>query len=246
MRLSPRIKFKHLVVFIFLVLLLFSLPPDFFKEFFFSLSDNLLVLNPSLVHKRINTLKKEKLLLSLKVKELEHYAEENQKLKKALGFKEREKANLIVTEIVGFDPSSWRRIIFVKGGTHLEIKKGMYVIDEDGFLVGRVIGVNRNYAQVILLNDPDFSLPVFVGENSFGLLKGGLEGIKVLYVENAEEIKPKDRVWIKVPKIAFPLFIGEIERLNRNEGDLFWDLKLKPYAKSILRRKVFIVQWEQN
>jgi len=241
--LFSKIKPKLNLIFL-LFLFLITIPlKNFFRDFIFLLSKNILNIYQEKDIK-ILKLEKENLMLSLKLKELEYLKEENEKLKKALDFKKNYKINCIGTEIITFDPSFLRRIIVVNSGKNEGIKKGMCVVDENGYLVGKVIETEKNYSYVSLINDIDFNLVVFVGKDSYGLLHGGLEGIKILYVENNKDININDKVYFKIPNTDFIVYVGNIKNIKKNPQEPFLDLELEPYSKNIILHKIFILKYE--
>jgi cell shape-determining protein MreC len=122
------------------------------------------------------------------------------------------------------------------------VTDGAYAINEEGFLVGRITDVRDDYARVVLLADPDFSLSVFVGETSFGLLRGGLAGLKILYIENTERIRQGDAVWLLIPGFGIPLHVGEVKRAAPADDNLFLDVEVRPFAAGTLPRKIFIIR----
>ncbi|MCM8830843.1 MAG: rod shape-determining protein MreC [Candidatus Omnitrophica bacterium] len=214
---------------------------DFFEYFFIVFSKRLLI-SPYKTLTTIEHLKKENLLLSTKLRQLEHLQLENEKLRKALSLKETYKINFIGAEIIGFDPSGWRKRIFLNVGSNRKIIPGMYVIDENGYLVGKVDTVKANYCRVLLIDDIEFSVPVFIEETAYGLLKGGLEGIKILYIEKDSQIKEADRVWIKLASSNFLIYIGKIKKIDKRDGELFLTVYVEPFSKNYFLHKFFIVQ----
>ncbi|MCM8786523.1 MAG: rod shape-determining protein MreC [Candidatus Omnitrophica bacterium] len=197
---------------------------------------------PQKTSTRIEELKYQNLLLSTKLRQLEYLQFENEKLRKALSLKETYKINFIGAEVIGFDPSGWRKRIFLNVGSNKKIIEGMYVIDENGYLVGKVDAVKAGYCRILLIDDIEFSVPVFIGENSYGLLKGGLDGIKILYIEKDSLIKEADRVWIKLASVNFPIYIGKIKKIVRQDDEMFLVVYVEPFSKDSLLHKLFIVQ----
>ena len=94
----------------------------------------------------------------------------------------------------------------------------------------------------MLIDDTDFNLPVFVGKSSCGLLKGSLGGIKILYIENSENIQNHDKVWIKDPSFTFTLYIGEVRQVHKDPDSLFCDVDVRLLSENPLLHKLFIVE----
>ena len=101
----------------------------------------------------------ENIALRLKLNEGDEIRKENEKLKQALKFQEDKKTILLGAEVIAFDPSSWRRQVILNRGKKYGIQKGMYVINGEGALIGKISESTQNYCKLSLLSDPDFSMP---------------------------------------------------------------------------------------
>jgi rod shape-determining protein MreC len=240
LQLPSKIKSKYIVV-IALALFFIVFPlNNFIKDFFVAFCRKLLI-TPPLYEQKLSELQRKNLALTLRLGELQYLRTENEKLRKALGLKEEKELSFVGAEIVAFDPSSWRRTVIVNVGKDRNITEGAYAIDEKGYLVGKIVEVKKTYSRLMLINDPDFSLPVFVGDSGFGMLHGALEGLKILYIESGEDIKIKDKVWLKINSTSFPIYIGVVKRLTKNADSLFWDIEAELLADTNFLDKVFIV-----
>ena len=201
-----------------------------------------LILAPSKASKTIETQKKENILLALKAKEQEHLLKENKRLKKAFDFKSTSELNLTGAEVITFLPSNWRRVVVVNAGKDKAIKQGQLAIDENGNLLGKILEVMPESCRLILINDPDFNLSVFVGENGFGLLKGNIWGAKILYIEDGDLIKKGDRVWTKTPESVTAIEIGKIKKIKKRRNNLFWDVDVDLASKNNVFTDIFIIK----
>jgi rod shape-determining protein MreC len=228
--------------FIVLFLLLLILPFENYVNNIFVFLSSKLYLVPQQYVNEIKELEKKNLVLSLGIKESENLQRENKKLKKALKFYEKRKIHLIGAEIISFDPSNWRRVVIINAGKNKGVAAGAYAVDEEGWLVGKISDVRADYSRLIFVNDPDFNAPVFVGETSFGLLKGGLGNSKIFYIENGEEIKIKDKVWLKIPSITLPVYVGGVKRVKQDKNSLFWNVEVELFSKNLPLHKIFIIK----
>ncbi|UCG35324.1 MAG: rod shape-determining protein MreC [Candidatus Omnitrophota bacterium] len=241
MYLPSKIRFKHasvLALFIFLLLLPFK---DLIGNVFIFFSRQFLVI-PRKISQKTETLKKKNLELILQLRAFKNLKEENERLRTALQFREERGADFIAAQVISFDPSSWRRIVAINVGTKQKIQPGLLAVDEEGYLVGKVIEAEAHYARVILIDDPDFSLPVFVGEDSFGLLKGTLKGARILYIENEELIKPNDEIWLRTPYSYSVIYAGQVKQVKRGKHSLFWEVQAKLFAKRPFLHTIYIVR----
>jgi rod shape-determining protein MreC len=199
-------------------------------------------LNPRRISRRIDDLEKENLRLMLQIQGFEEAREENRKLKMALQFKETSNIELIGAEIIAFNPSSWRRIVVINAGSNDGVGEGLFAVNENGHLLGKIITAKNAYSYLMLVNDPDFNIPVIVGQSSIGLLQGGLDEVKVLYLEKAESIKKGDKVWLKSAPNSLPLYIGRVSNVVDSRDNLFWDVEVELFSQAFPLHSTFIVK----
>ena len=240
---SKKISLYKIGIFASIVLLILHLRGTLQSIFLVSLENTILVGRK--YRSEINRLKREKLNLYLQVKRMKSLKEENERLKRALHFKKDTDIDLILGFVVGFEPSNWRRIAFVNVGKREKIKEGMYVVDENGYVVGKVYSVGEHFSQVEFLNDPDFSLYVFIGSNNRGLLKGTLGGkIKVMYMEKYKKVSVGDKVWVESIVSHLPLEIGKVCKVSKEDNSLFLDIEVQPSSKLFSSQMIFILREE--
>ena len=85
--------------------------------------------------------------------------EENQRLKAMLDLAQGETKPVVVTRLIGSTSSSTRRFATIGAGSTQGVRPGMAVSSPLG-LVGRVMEVGSNSARVLLITDPQSSIPV--------------------------------------------------------------------------------------
>ena len=122
------------------------------------------------------------------------------------------------------------------------MQKGLLAIDEKGQLIGQITETKKNFSTLTLANDPNFSLSVFVGETSNGLLEGNLIGAKILYIEDKDQVKIGDRVWVKPPSCSSPIKIGKVKNITKRRSALFYDITVELAHQSAFFDKVDIVK----
>jgi len=181
-------------------------------------------------------------MLTLALKKNQTILEENEKLRKALAFKEDKKIDIVGVEVASFDPSAWRRIAIINAGKDKGLRDGMFAVDSEGFLVGRVIDVKNNFARLILVDDPEFSLAVYIGNDALGMLSGGLDAVKIQYIDMSDNVNLNDIAWFKMPLISYPIYIGRVRKINENKNGLFLDVEIKLFSQNPLLKKVFIIK----
>ncbi len=222
------------------VIFIFLLSVRSLITYFFIKFPQSLIFSPSF-YKEIIKLKKEKLVLQMKIEKLKSLKEENQRLRKSLKIFKKTPflGNLICKEVIGWSPSFWRREVFVENDER--IKEDALVLNEEGFLIGKVTHKEKRYAVITLLNDPQFFLPVFIENKGRALLKGNLENLKLLYVEETQKVKKEDRIWIKEKNFNFPIYIGKVINLRKPKNSFFLNVEVKPFASLSLIEEVFIL-----
>ena len=241
MYLPSKLRFKHigfLAIFIFLLILPFK---GVLQNIFF-FSTRMLMHSPRKTDQKIAQVEEKNLEFMLKLRAMENLQEENQTLRDALNFTSQRNLDLVGAEVISFDPSSWRRIVIINAGTTKGVKDGMIAISEEGWLIGKVIDAKPHYSRIILVDDPGFTLPVFVGENAFGLLKGTLSGVAITYIENEEDVAKGDKIWLKIGFNAAPIYVGEVKKVKKTKDSLFWDINAKLYSKATFLHKIYIIQ----
>lgn len=241
MYLPSKTKLKIIVIYLLVIFLLFlpfkSAIVNLFSFFFAQLR-----VTASKITQENEKLRKENLSLEIKVRETEHLKKENQDLKAALNFKKDKEFDLIGVGVLSFSASSWRRYLLINGGWDIGLKKGLLAVDKDGRLIGKIAEVKKTFSHLLLVNDPNFNLSVFIGKSGSGLLNGTLTGAKVLYIEEEEAIKKDDRIWVKVGSSASTIEVGTVENIRKGSGQLFCDIAVKLSSEGAFFDKVFILK----
>ncbi|HOP75102.1 MAG TPA: rod shape-determining protein MreC [Bacillota bacterium] len=84
---------------------------------------------------------------------LEQLQKENEELREAAGFVKAQAHEMVAAEVISVNPSNWSRTLTINRGKNDGLKKNMAVISPQG-VVGRIMEVRDNTAEVILLTDP--------------------------------------------------------------------------------------------
>ncbi|MGA3173894.1 MAG: rod shape-determining protein MreC [Syntrophorhabdales bacterium] len=176
-----------------------------------------------------------------KIPELE---KENERLKSLLHLVEQEPGKLIAARIIGEDVMNWFKCILVDKGRSDGIRERMEVITPAG-LVGQVIEVNRWHAKVMVVNDTNSSVDVYVsGKNTRGIAEGtGQTTLKLKYVLKNDDIEPGDKLITSgkdaIFKRGFP--VGIVINVDKNKAGLFSDVDIMPFNNFKKLDEVLIV-----
>lgn len=104
-------------------------------------------------------LEEEVRIARVRLAEAKAMEQENKRLKNMLGIVDGDAEPVATARLIGSTSSSVRRIAFLSAGSNDGVKVGMPVRTPRG-LVGRVLGVGGSSARVLLLTDPESTVPV--------------------------------------------------------------------------------------
>lgn len=122
--------------------------------------------------------------------------EENKELRKMLNFISAKTANFKVVRVIGRSRPLFNQKIFIDAGSNLELKVGEVIIGKKG-IIGRVVEVFDDKAQVILLNDATSRIPVIASQSrDRAILSGDGSGLmEMLYLPKSHGIKVGEMIF---------------------------------------------------
>ena len=170
------------------------------------------------------------------------------RLSSVLELAERMPGNPIVAEVVGLDASAWFRTITVNRGTTHGVALNAPVIAAGG-LVGRVISIGSDVAQIQLLTDRDCSVGALLARTrARGVVAGSGEqasptGLTLNYVSNLEDVVEGDLIVTSGMDGIYPkgIAIGRVGTV-RNGPRLFKLVTVEPAATLDRLEEVFILE----
>ena len=190
----------------------------------------------------IRRLKSDNLRIFLELEQFKDLRNENERLKEILEFKKKKKVELVSLQVIGIEPSRFRRVILADAGVDRDLRENMLVLDEKSFLVGKVLRVYNDYSEVTLVNDSQFSITVKIG-NNLGLLKGTLGGVlKIFYIERDSTIKKGDKVFAISYYTGSYFLVGKVKRIRHDQNSLFLDITVEPSFGSYFPKTIFAVK----
>jgi len=180
--------------------------------------------------------------LQLEQVRLEQDANQAHRLQALLGFKEQFISETLAAQVIGSSGSGQSRTVYLDKGSRDGIQQDMAVISSDG-VVGRVITVYRNTAQVLLINDR-YSGAGSIIERSrvLGITQGKTTGELVIDKVMAEEdVRPGDKVLTSGGDLIFPkgLLIGTVAKTEK--GPEFLEIAVKPAAALNRLEEVLVI-----
>ncbi|OIP22743.1 rod shape-determining protein MreC [bacterium CG2_30_33_46] len=182
--------------------------------------------------------------LTLEISKLKEAKEENESLKKQLGFVKSVTYQTLAASVVTKDPSSFLRVVIINRGSKDGIKKNMPVIS-DGFLVGKIQEVNPDSSKVLLLSDSSFEVSgIIQGSKALGIIKGQIgSGIAMEMIPKDQTIKNGDTVVTSNLETDVPegLLVGKINEISTESSGLFQKASITPFVNINDIRNVIII-----
>lgn len=159
--------------------------------------------------------------------EYENIKRENLLLKELLGLKDRGKRIVSFSRVIRRGLQRWSNAIIIDKGEVEGVRKDMAVITPKG-LVGKVVQANRDFSEVLLLDDPDFRVAVrFLTSRVEGIATGTGREVIVRYVPLEAEITKDDWVITSGLDGIFPegILVGYVTGVKNRE--LFKEVLIK-------------------
>ena len=198
----------------------------------------------------------EKALMSLSeyeraYRESTQIAEENERLRSLLGFRERNTGyEYIDAFVVSPSAANWSSSYTINlGRSNSNIERGNAVVTEYGMLIGQVSEVGATNSIVVTVLDTTFSTGAFIGDSNinttvkgdFALMREGL--LMLDYIDESLIVLPGDTVVTSGVGGVFPvgLIIGEVVDVLRHSTGIGRYVTVKPMRDVTTIRHVFII-----
>jgi len=176
---------------------------------------------------------------------LQEIKNENIFLREQLGLKEKMGITGISAEVIGRNSDNLIQSIKINRGEAQGIKLGAAVVFGKEFLVGRVIEVFYNTANVLLITDQN---SVVNGLTADGRVSGNVRGqhglgIAMEMIPQTENVKIGEAVLSSGLSEDFPkgLLIGEVVKVETKSGELFQKAQLRPFANLAKLERVLVI-----
>jgi rod shape-determining protein MreC len=186
----------------------------------------------------------EEKIYSLKEQELE-----NQRLLLLLEYKEEKAANydLVMAKVIGRNHANWYETLIVNQGSRQGIWPGMVVVNHDG-LIGRIINVTPNTAEVLLILDREGAVGARIFENRHtpGVVVGtsNSQYLQMIHLPHDLPIEPNQIVVTSGLSGVYPpgIRIGKVIEVLPEPGGLMKRATLKPFVDFFRLEEVFIIK----
>ncbi|MCX7794440.1 MAG: rod shape-determining protein MreC [Thermodesulfovibrionales bacterium] len=181
----------------------------------------------TLKKKRLREIEQDVALLTERLAEYENIKRENIILKELLGLKDSEKKIIAFARVIRRGIARWTSAVVIDKGEADGLKKDMAVITPKG-LTGKILVANRDFSEVLLLDDVNFRVAVrFLGSRTEGIATGTGQGVIVKYVPKDAEIIKGDWVITSGLDGLFPegILVGYVADIRDRE--FFKEVSLK-------------------
>jgi rod shape-determining protein MreC len=170
--------------------------------------------------------------LQLENQKIHELEQENKRLKTILNLMEQHPKTMIAARVVGEDVKNWFKCIILDKGKSSGITIKMPVVTSRG-LVGQVVETDRWVTKVMVINDTNSSVDVYVdGRNTRGILEGtGQTLLRLKYIRKNDELEIGDKLITSGKDGIYPkgLAIGIVTTVNRNKPGIFADIEVMPF-----------------
>ncbi len=177
----------------------------------------------------------------LNLRELE---QENIRLRNLLQFKENFKMDAVVARMVAKDVSSEFRAIRINRGKLHGIEPNMAVINAEG-VIGRVLRVTDNTADVVTLLDPLSAIDAFIMRSrARGIVEGLTDALcQLKFALRVDDIQPGDLLLSSGLGGNFPkgIPVGTIIKVTRKSFGITQKVEVKPSVDFSKLEEVLVV-----
>ncbi len=177
---------------------------------------------------------------------------ENNRLRNALGYRERAVFKLLPARIIGRDVSTWFNQVVIDRGSDDGLRRDMPVLTEDG-LVGKTTAVSERSSVVVLMSDENCKVAASV-ENSReqGIVRGerissgSIPVASLFFLSKQAGLKPGQRVLTSGVGGVFPsgVLLGVVQEFKVRELDGY--ATLVPAVDLTTLQDVFVVVSQQK
>jgi len=172
--------------------------------------------------------------------------QENQRLRHLLEATQGRTYTFKFAEIIRVDLDPFSHIVWIDRGAGENVFTGQAVIDGLG-IVGQVEDVLRHSSSVRLISDPDHALPVQINRTGLRTVAYGSGSTSRLLMPNVPlqaDISPGDMIVTSGLGDRFPpgFPVGEVEQVQRDTGETFARVYVRPYAELDRGREVLLIK----
>ena len=193
-------------------------------------------------------LREKNIELANEVASLKEAKLENIRLSKLLTLKEANVLGVISASIVNKSLVQTRNTITINAGENDSIKVNMPVVTDDG-LVGKIVGVSKNYSIAQILYNKDLRISAKVQRSRVdGIFTyDGVGNLVLTNVPKAADVNPGDLIITSEYSNLFPggIPLGTVLETG-NLDNLFKKITIKPAVNFNILEEIFVVKSQPN
>jgi len=167
-----------------------------------------------------------------------------ERLQTMLEYKKASPHRLVAAEVIGREPSHWFKSVIINKGEDEGIRVDMGVITPQG-IVGKVVKTGPRYSQVLLMTDRNSAVAAMVQRTrDEGIVQGVEQGtVRLKYLPHFSEVAVGDVVVTSGLEGSFAkgLKIGEVDKVEKKEHELFLEVKMTPEIDFYKLEEVFVI-----
>ena len=174
---------------------------------------------------------------------------ENQRLRDLLALKaSHEDYETVDAYIIDWDSTDWTNVVMINKGSDAGIETGMCAITANGQVVGLVVEVGPNYAEVKTVLDSTLEISCVIASSGYnGMCKGGYiykdeTHLKLDYLPSSAVIRNKDQV-VTSGSTVYPrgLIVGYVVDAGFDDTGVAKFAVLEPAAEIASLEQIFIL-----
>jgi rod shape-determining protein MreC len=209
-------------------------------------------------HKEADRLAKELQELQGQAIKLQEQAEENERLRALLEFREKgtfpEGTDFLVADVIGKSPTKWQAWIQIDKGSADGVRPDQAVVGAtpsvgEGLagkgLVGKVVAVTPHTAKVLLIIDSSSSVAAKVqGSRAEGIVEGSVTGRLVMdYVDRDVIVEPKRVVVTSGYGGVYPqdIPIGIVTSVGEQDVNIYKEIEVQPFIDFRVLEEVMVL-----
>ena len=188
--------------------------------------------------------KDQNLIIGLQAK-IDSLENENDFLRRSARITEKLKNQVIYAGIFNLNLAPEGYNVLLNKGVRDGISEGDIVMTVEGVLVGKIQKVMDNFSRVLFVSDPEFKITVkVIGSVTSGITRGALsEGIYLDYIVQADEIKEGDTiVSTGNDDFATAMVVGSVDYVEISATQMFKKVRIHPAVKDVRLGRVLVVK----
>lgn len=201
------------------------------------------------IEEQLKTLTIKNNLLSLENSQLRENQAEVERLRALLDYKQVQNTQYVLeaARVIARSPNNWYKTLTIDKGTSSGIAVNMPVINPDG-LVGKVVSVSSNSAQVWLITDREMAVGAILEETreTKGIVEGlGNNGkLRIINIPYYSPVKDGERVLSSGLSEIYPpgIQIGKIKDIQKEANGLVLSASVEPSVDFDQLEEVLVIK----